>query len=264
MVSGSDHRCRNRKPVDKHFVLGQDRYGDSVLIDRFEKKAIRVLDPAKEPIEESETKKLREGKPLITLDAAKKAIGPASAVKQFANDWFGWAVKGQISPITEEAKNSVRIFNQTIKRQLLVNTRGAKFDVTNIDKILLNANKITKDPDSAATTLRNLHDYIADTIFEKERILRDEVTTKKQRQEFTSDINKLKIGLSYLPDEQVLFPERYLTEENINNMTVEEIRDVYSLKLTNEQKEMLDRRVTQLLEEQGTILPKQRGVTKGF
>ena len=184
-----------------------------------------------------------DGDPLLTSEEAAKGLGPVAALKQFANNTIGAFISGQPFPETEESRNKIYTFNQRMRPFLQVSSRGAKFDVDNINKILPNPDKLWQDPDAIKTKMTNLYNVIDGSIIEKTKLMNKQGVTEKQYRDFSNDINTLSEALSILPKPGEANGGEY------DNMTIENIQALDTKNLTQQQRTNLEKRVNVLLEE---------------
>lgn len=180
---------------------------------------------------------------FATVDEVEQVYGPVSSAKQLANDVFGWAVPGQIFPETEQSRNKVRILNQRLTPFFQVSERGAQWDMNRIDEILFKPATF-KDPDAAKDKVNNLMNMIDITIQNKRGILESEDLTPDQVKQFSNDIGKLYTAKAIIPK------PKEVDELNFSNMDIQRIKQVNTKDLTADQRQALEQRVDELLEQQ--------------
>lgn len=226
--------------------------GDSFIVDTSDGSVVRALETPRDT-EQTATggPPTTKEEPFLNVDEAKAATGPASGFKQALNNLVGWAYSGVIFEETEAARNKMNIFNQRMKPLLKVSRYGAKFDIENIENMLPNPKRFFQDPDAAVLKLQNLDSFIRSTIAEKNRIITDDKTTRKQRQKLVEDIGKLSEALNLLPDKEAFSPNAGLSVENIRNMSAAAIKELDIQSLTTEQREAVEERTDELLSQQG-------------
>jgi len=195
---------------------------------------------------------------MISSKIVEKAIGPESTVKQWINNTLGAAKKGQIFPDVEKSRNKVRAFNQAIRPLLTVSSRGAKFDVENINKYLPNPDKFFQDPDAAADILINLNEVLGTSIATKRDILENKSLPTSEAERLLEDINRLETAKSYIPDkESIKFEVKNVGKEQeeislteIMNMDTETLKNIDLDSLNAAQTRAVRTRAQQLIKKQ--------------
>jgi hypothetical protein len=252
------------KLAEGQYEIGQDWQGNSVIIDKTSGEVVKPLKggPGKSSGEGTQTQ--QQGKTgqsqgeqdtYLSIKDIERSFGPISAMKRGINDLFGWAIPGQAFPEEERSANRVQAFAQRIRPFLQVSSRGAKWDVENINKVLPTPT-VFKDPDAATDYVNNLTGLLEASIQSKEEILANKQLTKEQRKQFLSDINKLQTALRLMPDTEQF--ERgggqqggqELTIQDIQAMGREEIKQIPVDQLSPAQKQALEARVDEILGEE--------------
>ena len=216
------------KHADKMMKLGTDEMGRSVVVDVAESSRKDLFGNKDVSTEEDTTPK-----PIITPEEAMIGTGPMSNLRQAVNNMFGFAFKGIPAPRTEEARNNLRIFNQSIKPMMMVSDRGAIYEQKNIEKLLPNPETFFQDPDAAAQKLDNLKDLINTQIEMKQRLLNTGDLNPKTAKDMQDDIAQLKVASG-------LFEAPQDTKVDYMNMSIEDLKSHYSNLSQNDIKNMSD------------------------
>jgi hypothetical protein len=268
----ADTEQQATKLAEGLYQIGQDALGNSVVIDTSTGEPVKALDGkaggAGQGRQGGAQKNSSTGQSgsYISMEDIERSFGPVNAIKRTINDVFGWAVSGQIYPEEERSANRVQAFAQRLRPFLQVSSRGAKWDVDNINKVLPTP-KTFKDPDSAKNYVKNLTDLLQASIQSKQDIIANEDLTPEQLRTFNDDINRLHTAMYLLPKTNQKRGQRKgqpgqeqpgdqtsgndLTAQDIQQMSADDLRVLDTESLTPEQRKIVEQRVDELLSEQG-------------
>lgn len=93
-------------------------------------------------------------------EAAMEGTGPWAAARQGWNRIIGPFKDGQPFPETEDARQSLRIFNQQIKQSLTANPKNPVAELNTIQGFLPNPDLVFTDPDGERAKIKKLRDFL--------------------------------------------------------------------------------------------------------
>jgi len=169
----------------------------------------------------------------LSREAILRATGFQAGAFKFLAKAAGSFLPGEQFPKTQDAINDINLFNQQVVAAVALSPRFNEGEINRIKKFLIPGGSFFSDPPFALRQLLGLRDIFETNNTQMLNAINSGTVAPKQTEEFIEKININNIVLNLIPSRELLqspniFKQQQQgkTVEDINNMNVEQIRNI--------------------------------------
>ena len=169
----------------------------------------------------------------LSREAILRATGFQAGAFKFLAKAAGSFLPGEQFPKTQDAINDINLFNQQVVAAVALSPRFNEGEINRIKKFLIPGGSFFSDPPFALRQLLGLRDIFETNNTQMLNAINSGTVAPKQAEEFIEKINVNSIVLNLIPSRELLqspniFKQQQQgkTVEDINNMNVEQIRNI--------------------------------------
>ena len=218
------------KPTTRKFKVIKDELGNLVGVDPETLERFSVPRQEAERIfatqEDADVSPTGKRQPFITARELGKATGPLSGGAAFLSRAFGIFFPGEQFSSIQSARNKVRNLNKKIVQTLVLSKRFPVFEQAQIQGFLVDPSSFTADPGGASGKTLDFKEFI---LREKQGLENQlgQTISAEQRINISGKLGNINQVLNLLPGnlELKIASGREITIDDINNMTLSNIRD---------------------------------------
>lgn len=179
-------------------VVGPDKFGDYFTVNTAtgvkrkvggedRKSIIEIVSPE---LPQEPTQPTTDIPPERTLEEdVLKGTGPFAKIQAGISNVFGPVIEGAVFKDTTDARQQVRIFSQVAKTGLINNPKFPVAEQEIVSNLLPDPDEFFRDPDTAASNLRELRGYFVKSKAAKEKESKKEKISAERRANLADQIS---------------------------------------------------------------------------
>jgi hypothetical protein len=183
--------------IHGEITTGEDKYGNPVLVNQITGNTKNISSQQRKTVDKVQTEeKGKQGYAQeteqqdtesddlsfeVTPSVGRQGTGFWTNMKQLINNLSGVAGTDMPFEDTAEARNQLRIFNQSILEAVAANPRVPQHEQQSIREFLPDPNKVIKNPQEGSEQLRNLYSFVNKRIENAKKTLKKKKTSPQER-----------------------------------------------------------------------------------